>query len=121
MFRWLKGYLRLGGWKYRAAAQKKQELNPQAQALGMSLMDALLNRKNICKRCHAIYTPTEHEFAQVFAVRSILRVQDSIPDPMLCDFCFSSVLEEVNKQMTNIGTSNSGPPNLILRRSVEKT
>jgi len=68
--RWLRGWLRFGGWKYRAAAKKKQELlaqdNPQAVALGLSLMDALLNRKNICKRCHSIFIPQDHPFPPPF-------------------------------------------------------
>jgi hypothetical protein len=122
--RWLRGWLRLGGWKYRAAAQKKQELlardNPQAVALGLSLMDALFNRKNICKRCHTIYIPREYDFPQRFAVRSILHIQDSLPNPMFCDYCFNSIQQEYNRFQNNVGTSNSGPPNLALKHLIAK-
>lgn len=121
--KWLRA--RWGSWKRRAAALKKQELivrdNPEAIAKGYWLMDALLNRKAVCKRCYEIYVPQEYEFAERFIVRSILHTPDSEPDPMLCDFCFHSVMTETNQQWTNIGTSNCGPPNLLLRRSVEKT
>ena len=123
MWRWLKGYLRLGGYKHRAAALKKQDVLQlkAAERAGFFLMDGLLNRKNICKRCYNIYVPKDYEFGERFMVRSILRIPDSEPDPMLCDFCFNSIMQETNQQWTNIGTSNSGPPNLILRRSIEKT
>lgn len=123
--KWLKALWQ--NWKRKDAAlinarllaeQRQQRL---AEALGFNLMDALLNRKNVCKRCFKIYTPTQYEFGERFFVRSILHVPDSEPDPMLCDFCFNSIQQEVNQQMTNIGTSNSQPPNLVLRRSVEKT
>jgi hypothetical protein len=108
-------------WRLRPAAIKKQQLlNPEGVAKGVWLMDALLNRKNVCKRCHAIYTPKEYEFAERFMVRSILRVQDSLPDPMLCDFCFHSIQQEVNPKWTNVGTSNAGPPNLALKHLIAK-
>ena len=124
LMKWLRK--RLSSWKLRAAAQRKEELlaleqNRRAEAHGFWLINALLNRKAVCKRCFSIYIPKEHEFAERFLVRSILRVPDSEPDPMLCDFCFESIQHETNRQWTNIGTSNAGPPNLVLRRSIEKT
>jgi hypothetical protein len=41
---------------------------------------------------------------------------DREPDPMLCDSCFETVAAVFNPQATNIGTSNSGPTNLVLQK-----
>jgi hypothetical protein len=119
---WLR--LIIDSWNFVRAAQKKQELAGKVplatQIAGSALMDGLLHRKTVCRRCLNWYTPSEHPFEERFLVRSVLRVQDHLPDPMLCDFCFNSVMQETNRQMTNVGTSNSGPPNLALRRLIAR-
>jgi hypothetical protein len=111
-------------WNFAKAAQKKQELAGQVplatHIAGSALVNGLLNRQPVCRRCLSWYSPKEYPFEVWFQVRSILRVQDHLPNPMFCDNCIQSILQETNRKWTNVGTSNSGPPNLALQRLIAK-
>jgi len=109
--------------QYEEAAQKKEEvlgvpINTRVAAL--ALVNGFLNRENVCRTCLARYKPRERDFAEKFQVRAILRIPDNQPDPMFCDACWDAVVMSYNRQQSNVGTSNSGPPNLALRRLIAK-
>lgn len=111
------------GWDFANAAAKKQELlgnevPTKTKIAGLAIMDGIRTRKPVCRRCFTIFVPREYEFAERFQVRSILRIPDSEPDPMFCHACFTSVMQEINHQWTNVGTSNSSPTNLALKHLI---
>jgi len=121
MFDWFRRFK--AGWAFATAAAKKQELEGnvvpiKTRIAGLAIVDGLRNRKPVCRRCFAIYTPKEYEFAERFQVRSILHIPDGEPDPMFCDPCFKSVGAEINHKWTNVGTSNAGPTNLALKHLI---
>jgi hypothetical protein len=119
VLRWLRRFK--AGWEFARAAEKKQELEQGVPAktriAGMAIVNGIRNRGPVCRRCFAIYTPKEYEFAERFQVRSILHIPDGEPDPMFCEACFRGVVAEVNHKWTNPGSSNSGPPNLLLQHN----
>jgi hypothetical protein len=101
----------------RAAQAKQDPVVPASTFVaGMALVNGLLGRKPVCTRCFSVYAPKAYEFAERFRVRSILAVPDALPDPMLCDSCFNSVMQEYNRQSPNVGTSNASHSNLVLHR-----
>jgi hypothetical protein len=83
---------------------------------GQAILIGIAERKNICRHCFRVYDNKPHSFAEMFQVRSILMIPDRELDPMLCEDCFTKVSETYNARATNIGTSNSGPSNLLLQR-----
>lgn len=83
----------------------------------LAVITALAERRPICKHCFKQYTPKERSFAERFQIRAILMIPDSELDPMLCDECYASVSATFNRQATNIGTSNSGHANMVLKKA----
>jgi hypothetical protein len=117
MLRWFKA------WRERRKLRKfalgiLSDPAPSIDALikAKGIMAALADRKAVCKHCFEPFTPKDRSFPERFQMRSILMLPDSEPDPMLCDSCFNTVSSVYNPQTTNIGTSNSGPANLVLQK-----
>lgn len=94
--------------------------DPQANIDAIIAMQRILiglaERKPICRHCFKPFEVKERTFAERFQVRSILMIPDKELDPMLCDECFVTALSVYNPQATNIGTSNSGPANMVLKK-----
>ena len=110
-------------WAYAKAAERKQQLAAETEDVpiktkiaGMALVNGLLNREAVCTRCFNRFMPQERDFADKFQLRAILMVPDSAPEPILCDYCWDTTIASYNRQTSNVGTSNHGPPNLALRR-----
>ena len=116
MRRWLKSWWR--AWKLARFARKilDDPANSSATVNARMILAALAERRPICSHCFNPYEPKPRPFAEMFQVRSILMLPDREPDPMLCDSCFETVAAVFNPQATNIGTSNSGPTNLVLQK-----
>ena len=98
---------------------RKALADPQSIAsviAGQAILIGIAERKPICRYCFRVYVPKPHSFAETFQVRSILMIPDSELDPMLCEECFTNVTAVFNRQAANIGTSNSGHPNMILKK-----
>lgn len=85
-------------------------VNVQAILLGLA------ERKPICRHCFQMFEPKERSFPERFQLRAILAIRDSEPDPMLCENCFRVSIGTYNPQATNIGTSNSGHANMVLKK-----
>jgi hypothetical protein len=106
---------------WQLARQARKILDTAEADLGASMharmiLTALAERKRVCRHCFAQYEPKDRTFPERFQIRSILQIPDSEPDPMLCDSCFTIAVTSYNPQATNVGTSNSGPANLVLQR-----
>jgi hypothetical protein len=106
---------------FKLAREAKRILDTPEAQMGASLharviLTALAERKPVCRHCLQKYEPKLRTFSERFHLRSILHIPDSEPDPMLCASCFDIALSTYNPQATNIGTSNSGPPNMVLQK-----
>jgi hypothetical protein len=117
MLRWFRA------WRQRRMLRKTalgilSDPAPSIDALikAKGIIASLAERKDICRHCFEPFTPKDRSFAEKFQMRSILMLPDSEPDPMLCDPCFTLVSSVYNPQATNVGTSNSGPANLVLQK-----
>lgn len=93
---------------------QQSDSSPEATANADAIRAAIAERRPLCSHCFKFYTPHEHSHAEWFHARSILFLPDSEPNPMLCDDCFNRVVGTFNRHVTNIGTSNSAPTNLLL-------
>lgn len=82
---------------------------------GQAILIGIAERKNICRHCFRVYDSKAHTFAEMFQVRAILMISDRELDPMLCEDCFVNVSAVFNRQATNVGTSNSGHANMVLK------
>jgi hypothetical protein len=114
MVRWFKSWLEA----WRLARMAKTILADPSVAATVHVQGILLGlaaRKNICRHCFQPFEPKERTFAERFQLRAILVIRDAEPDPMLCDNCFNVAVGTYNPQATNIGTSNSGPRNVVLK------
>lgn len=101
--------------KQAKAALNNAETNGLASAHLKTILAALAERKPVCRHCFQIYQPREMTFPERFQIRALLIIPDSEPDPMLCDGCFQRVVCTYNPQAANIGTSNSGHANMVLK------
>ena len=117
MFRWFKE------WKQRRMLRRSalrilSDPAPSIDALikARGIINAIAERRALCRHCFEPFEPKERSFPERFQMRSILMLPDSEPDPMLCDPCFTLVSSVYNPHATNIGTSNSGPANLVLQK-----
>lgn len=94
--------------------------DPQANINSLIAAQAILigiaERKPVCRHCFKIYEPKIRTFAEMFQIRAILMIPDRELDPMLCDDCFTTSVSVYNPQVTNIGTSNSGHANMVLKK-----
>jgi hypothetical protein len=82
---------------------------------GQNILIGLAERKPICRHCFQMYTPKEHTFNEWFQLRAILMIADKELNPMLCESCFETAITTYNPQATNVGTSNSGHANMVLK------
>jgi hypothetical protein len=82
---------------------------------GQNILIGLAERKPICRHCLQMYEPKEHTFNEWFQLRAILMIADSELNPMLCEHCFETAITTYNPQATNVGTSNSGHANMVLK------
>lgn len=82
---------------------------------GQAILDGIAERKSICRYCFRSYDDKQHSFTEMFRVRSILMIPDNELDPMLCNECFEIVMQVYNPQFTNVGTSNFGHANIVLK------
>ncbi len=83
---------------------------------GQAILIGLSERKPICRHCLRPFEPKEHTFAEWFQIRAILMIPDRELNPMLCESCFETAVSTYNPQATNIGTSNAGHANMILKQ-----
>lgn len=117
MIRWFKSWWQI--WKLARVAKEiidDPEANSMASINARMIIAALAERKSVCRQCFNPYDPKTRQFAEMFQVRSILMIPDKELDPMLCDNCFETVVSTYNLQATNVGTSNSGPTNMVLQK-----
>ena len=105
-------------WRERRVlrAWARASTDELARAKAEAIFAALRERRPLCRHCLNPYTVEPREFADKFRVRAILMIPDSEPDLMLCDACFDTVSAVYNPRATIPGTSNSGPPNLLLQK-----
>jgi hypothetical protein len=75
-----------------------------------------LRRGALCRSCLKPFDKRPVERTDIFRLRAILSIPDSEPDPTLCPTCFEISVGAFNAHATNIGTSNSGPANLVLQK-----
>jgi hypothetical protein len=75
-----------------------------------------LHSRALCRNCLKPFDKTPREFSDRFRLRSVMMIPDSEPDPVLCPACFEISVGAFNPNATNIGTSNSGPANLVLQK-----
>jgi hypothetical protein len=119
MFKWLKRWLET---RRLARTARETLADPQADIKTLIAAQAILigiaERKPICRHCFKPYEPKEHTFAEKFQVRAILMISDSELDPMLCEDCFVTAASVYNPQATNVGTSNSGHANVVLKQKL---
>lgn len=93
----------------------KEQLVSKAASLNVeTITAAIAERKPLCSHCFNIFTPHDWPAGAMFEARSILMIPDSELDPMICDNCFNRVVGTFNRHVTNIGTSNLFPTNLVL-------
>jgi len=112
--RWLRKWwqtYKLARWATKVLAE-----SDMASVQAKAILQALAERKPICRTCLKPYDLHARPFGEWFQVRSILMIPDREPDPMLCDSCFEAVVTTFNPHATNVGTSNSGPTNLVLQK-----
>jgi hypothetical protein len=98
---------------------KKAIADPQASIAamiaGQAILIGLAERKAICRHCFQPFEPKERTFNEWFQLRAILMIADTELNPMLCEKCFETAVTTYNPQATNIGTSNSGHANMVLK------
>lgn len=92
------------------------QANINALVAAQAILIGLAERKPICRHCFKPYEPKVHSFAEMFQIRAILMIPDRELDPMLCEDCFTNVSAVYNPQATNVGTSNSGHANMVLKK-----
>lgn len=117
MFKRLKRWLetrRLARMARKTIADPLASVDALIKARG--IIYALAERRPICRHCFRIYDPKPRSFAEQFQVRAILMIPDRELDPMLCEECFTNVSAVFNRQATNVGTSNSGHANMVLKK-----
>jgi hypothetical protein len=97
----------------RILAESKDEslarLNAEAILRG-------LRGGRLCRNCLKPFDARPRSFPDIFRLRAVLSIPDNEPDPVLCPRCFEIAIGTFNPQATNIGTSNSGPTNLVLQK-----
>jgi len=87
-----------------------------AMIAGQAILIGLSERKPICRHCFRPYEPKEHTFAEWFQLRAILMIPDRELNPMICESCYETSVATYNSQATNVGTSNAGHINMVLRK-----
>jgi hypothetical protein len=75
-----------------------------------------LRSGRLCLNCLKPFDAKPRTFSDNFRLRAIMSIPDSEADPVLCPSCFETAIGTFNPQATNIGTSNSGPSNLVLQK-----
>jgi hypothetical protein len=75
-----------------------------------------LHSRTLCLNCLKPFDAKPRPFSDIFHLRAVLSIPDSEPDPTLCPTCFEIAVGTFNQHATNIGTSNSGPTNLVLQK-----
>jgi hypothetical protein len=75
-----------------------------------------LHRGRLCRNCLKPFDERPREFSDRFRLRAVMMIPDSEPDPVLCPTCFEISVGAFNRHATNIGTSNSGPANLVIQK-----
>jgi hypothetical protein len=87
-----------------------------AMIAGQAILIGLTERKPICRHCLRPYEPKEHTFAEWFQLRAVLMIPDRELNPMMCESCFETSISTYNPQATNVGTSNAGHVNMVLKK-----
>jgi hypothetical protein len=106
-------------WKLARVARdilNDPEANATASTNANVILSALAERKPICRHCFNPFEIKERSFPERFQIRAVLMIPDSEPDPILCEGCHSVALATYNPNAANIGTSNSGPSNMVLQK-----
>lgn len=88
-------------------------------SLALMRADAILRglrAGKLCRNCLSPFDAKPRDFSDRFRLRAIMMIPDSEPDPALCPTCFEISVGTFNADATNVGTSNSGPPNLALQK-----
>lgn len=115
IYRWLKvrrdRRVMHGQAKLIAASE---ESTPAARAWAASVKFAVANGKDVCKHCLRPFDPWEPTQNQKFTLRAIMNIADREPDPKLCRDCYDRCIATYNPRYTMPGTSNCGPPNIVL-------
>lgn len=97
-----------------------QQANAQAEPAGELNLAAIAQAINagapICRHCMRPYEVKERPWERNFLFRSILRIPDIAPTPMVCDGCFETSISTYNPRATVPGTNNSGYSNLVLQQ-----
>jgi hypothetical protein len=117
MMRWFKQWLE--AWKLAKIAKTildDPEANSMASVNAKVILAALAERRPVCRHCFQPFEVKERTFPERFQIRAVLMIPDSEPDPMLCDSCFTIAVTTYNPRAANIGTSNSGPANMVLQK-----
>ena len=123
LYRWLKTRrdTRILKGQAKLILEPDSEATERARLHAAIMLDAIKNRRPICRDCMNPYDPHERTQGERFRLRNILMVPDREPDPMLCDNCYERSVSTFNPQATNVGTSNSGPPNMVLQEKYRRT
>lgn len=104
-----------------ADTAKKAVADPQvsidAFLAGQTIISGIRERKQICRFCFRTYELKSYGSIEMLQVKSILMIPDNEPNPMLCDECFTTVFAVYNQQVADVGTSNTGYSNMVLKES----
>jgi len=108
-------------WEAWCLAQDANRILAEAADDSLARMNAEyimrgLRRCSLCRNCLKPFDKRPVERGDMFRLRAILLIPDREPDPTLCPYCFEISAGTFNTNATNIGTSNSGPPNLALQK-----
>lgn len=100
--------------QFAASSVHPQKLSDvQADAI----IHTLEKRGPICSFClNPIRDKAERSEAETFRFRCVLMIPDAVPTPIVCDGCFDTATASYNSRATNVGTSNSGPTNMVLQQ-----
>ena len=107
-----------GSWKLARQARRiidESTSDSLAQLRAESILRGLHSGR-LCRNCLAPFDAEPRDFSDRLRLRSIMMIPDSEPDPVLCPTCFDISMYAFNAHATNIGTSNSGPTNLVLQK-----
>ncbi|SRR5258706_249797 len=122
LYRWMKRRRDLRILKHQAKLINKPDsgATERARLWAESVLAGIKARKDICIHCMRpfdLWTPTDGER---FRVRAILNIPDRELDPKLCKVCYEKATMVFNEKQNVVGSSNHGPPNLVLRDHYEK-
>src|SRR5882672_5005988 len=121
VYRWLKRRRDLRILKRQAAYIATSDLSTErARLWAKSILAGIKARKDICIHCIRPFDPWMPTDAERFRVRAILNIPDRELDPKLCKDCYEKATMAFNEKQNIVGSSNHGPPNLVLRDHYEK-